>query len=118
MKVTLESAFNSPQNAGIIPKAFFDDLAAEFDKLDFVSLMLPAYPQHISQDDAQAALDFYAAPAGKRFVDASPVLIEQSQKLLGAQGQQINLRLMNKYRDQIEANARAAAAKQQQQAPQ
>ena len=109
----LHTAFNSQQNPnGIIPKEFFDDMAAEMDKVDFVALMLPVYQKYVSEEDASAALAFYATPAGRRFMDANPFIVAETQKAGMQQGREIANRVILKYKDQIEANARAAAAKQ------
>jgi uncharacterized protein len=64
-----------------VPPGFmekFREVAAEESMVD---LLVPVYLKHFSEEDLDAAIAFHESPAGKRFIAAQPLVIQESMKL-------------------------------------
>jgi len=86
-----------------LPQSFWDDLDAEFQKVDLVAVCVPIYQKYLSQEDMAEIVKFYRTPAGQRILatqtdiqrDASVVL----QKAAAEIGEHVYLR----HKDEIDA---------------
>ena len=85
------------------PASMWDDMRAEFAKLDIISAYVPLYQRYFSQEDMQKVLDFYRSPAGKNLLAIQPLLIHDAQGIMRQKGQDIGLAVYNRHKDEIEA---------------
>jgi uncharacterized protein len=101
--IMLNMARSSRQAAPpYFPAAFWDEMQGAFEKTDLIPVFLPAYQQHISEEEMAAVLAFYKTPAGKHFLDDQPVMASEAQRMLAQQGREIGHDIYLKYKDQIE----------------
>jgi hypothetical protein len=88
------------------PAAFWTDMLDVFQKTDVVSVFLPVYQQHISEEEMAAVLSFYRTPAGKHFLDAQPQMASEVQQILAKKGRDIGHDIYLKHQDEIETAKR------------
>lgn len=90
----------------IFPDAFWSDLETELNKIDWVAMATPVYQRHMSEEDAARAIEFYSTAAGKRTLDSSTAVMEEMSQKAMALGKAAGDSVAQKYRPQIEENAR------------
>jgi hypothetical protein len=64
-----------------VPPGFmrtFREVAAEESMVD---LLVPVYMKHFSEEDLDAAIAFHESPAGKRFIAAQPLVLQESMRI-------------------------------------
>jgi hypothetical protein len=57
-----------------------------------VDMLVPVYMRHFSEEDLDAAIAFHESPAGRRFIAAQPLVLQESMQL----GEQWGLHLAEK----------------------
>jgi hypothetical protein len=96
-----------------IPEGFWNDMMDSFGKVDLVTVFLPIYQQHVSEEDMAAVLGFYKTPAGKHFLDAQPQMAGDVQQALAKTGHDLGHDVYMKYKEKIEAAKLQFDAQQQ-----
>lgn len=64
-----------------VPEEIWNSLEERFMKSaqeDLFNLLLPIYQKHISLPDLKAITAFYLTPAGKRFAEKTPFIVQES----------------------------------------
>lgn len=69
----------------------------EASQVELVDMLLPIYQKHISLDDLKAIIAFYQSPAGKRFSQKTPVIMQESMQA----GQQWGAKLAEQILDKL-----------------
>ncbi|WP_309891546.1 DUF2059 domain-containing protein [Archangium sp.] len=89
MLVTMTSHFEQMPSVppGFVEK--FLQLAAEESLVD---MLVPVYMRHFTEEDLDAAIAFHESPAGRRFIAAQPLVLQESMKL----GEQWGVQLAEK----------------------
>lgn len=80
------------QQMAKIPPGFmekFRELAAQE---SIVDMLVPVYMKNFSEEDLDAAIAFHGSPAGKRFLAAQPMLLQEAKEV----GEQWGVRLAEK----------------------
>ena len=90
-----------------IPPAMWDEMEAEFTKVDVVALALPAYQKYLSVEDLNGMLAFYRSPVGQHYLASSPMIESLARDAGQAEGLRIGRELAAKYKDEIAARAKA-----------
>lgn len=72
-----------------VPEAFWTMFREKLDMESYVALFIPVYDRHFSHDEIKALLRFYETPAGKKFVEATPMIAQESFAIGEAWGQKI-----------------------------
>lgn len=88
------------QQKPMVPEQVWADFGKTFRQAareELLDIMLPIYYKHLSADDLNAAILFYESPAGKRFAEASPVLVQESM----AAGQMWGRKIGNDFMEQL-----------------
>ena len=84
-----------------VPESFWQKFVAKIDPDELVSLVVPIYQQRFTEQDIQDIISFYRSPAGKRLIEQSPGLTQDSMKA----GQQWGAELAQKAISEIRAEA-------------
>ena len=84
------------QMAPNAPEEFWSEFMAEIDPDAMVDLIVPMYQRHYSEEDVQAAIDFYTSPAGKRFIAKQGVVMQESMQAGQQWGEQIARRAIER----------------------
>lgn len=71
----------------------FEKSFLETSQEELVEMLVPIYQKHISLPDLKAIIAFYQSPAGKRFSEKTPVIIQESMQL----GQQWGMKLAQEF---------------------
>lgn len=79
-----------------IPDAFWDQIDPE----GFVDLMIPIYTKHLTTEDMRAAIEFYESSAGKRILDKTPAMMEESMRAGEQWGIELAERWEKKHNDE------------------
>ncbi|WP_257461848.1 DUF2059 domain-containing protein [Archangium lipolyticum] len=75
-----------------IPSGFLEKFREVAAQEPIVELLVPVYMNHFSEEDLDAAIAFHESPAGKRFLAAQPLVMQEAMQL----GEQWGLRLAEK----------------------
>lgn len=79
-----------------IPAAFWEAFQAEVDPDGLIELLVPVYARHFNRQEVQALLAFYASPAGRRFVEETPALMQEASVVGQQWGQEVAQRVVAK----------------------
>lgn len=71
----------------------FEKSFLEASQGELVEILVPIYQKHISLPDLKAAIVFYQSPAGKRFSEKTPLIMQESMQA----GQQWGIRLAEQF---------------------
>ncbi len=58
-------------------ESLMDTLFSDFPMNDIMNDMIPVYQKHVSKADLQAMTEFYSSPAGQRFLDEQPKMMQE-----------------------------------------
>jgi uncharacterized protein len=84
-----------------VPEAFINRFRERIDTDAFAQLLLPVYAAHLSEEDVEAAIRFYESPAGQRFIQAQPKIMQDAAPL----AQQWAIQLAERVQAELEAEA-------------
>ena len=65
---------------------------------DLIELMILVYARHIEEADIDALITFYSSPAGQRFIEKQPLIMQESMGI----GEEWGRRLGKQVQDEIE----------------
>ena len=85
------------------PSAFWDDMQAEFLKIDLADKLIPIYQQFLSTEDMAEIISFYRSPAGKRILATQLPITQQSQTIFRELGREIGEKVYTAHKDEIDA---------------
>lgn len=85
-----------------LPAAFWDGLRSELllSVDDMVGMLTPVYERHLSIQDLQAVTAFYQSPAGIKFAEASPAVMQESMAVGAEWGGRIGERIMRRIQEE------------------
>ena len=76
-----------------------------FDSMHFdemIEIMIPIYQRHFTNADMDAVLAFYASPAGQKFLNETPQIMQESMIAMGPLQQKMMQEMMQKLRQRTE----------------
>ena len=104
MDQTLQTMLTMQKSrAPFIPQDVWDDFEATSKKIDYPTLLLPAYQKYLSTEDAAKAIDFGKTEAGKRFLETIPATSREILMTEQKQQQQVGQEVQARHKDEIEA---------------
>lgn len=86
------------QMAPNAPDEFWTEFMSEIHPETMIDMIVPIYQRHYSEEDVQAAIDFYTSPAGKRFIAKQGVVMQESMQAGQQWGEQVARRAIDKLR--------------------
>ena len=86
-----------------MPPAVWTDVQTNLNGIDYPSTMQPIYAKYLSQEDAAKALEFYGTPAGKRVLQAMPMMMAEGLTASQQKGRQAANDAISAHRPEIEA---------------
>lgn len=75
----------------------FEKSFLEVSQGELVDMLLPVYQKHISLPDLKAVIAFYKSPAGKRFSEKTPLIMQESMQI----GQQWGMKLGERFNQEL-----------------
>jgi hypothetical protein len=79
-----------------VPESFWVEFMKDVNSDELVNGVIPIYQKHFTEEDLQAAIKFYRSPAGRRFIEKQPIVVQESMQAGQQWGQQIAKRAMDK----------------------
>ena len=83
--------------------SFWDDIQSAVLEIDLITPNIPAYQKYFSQEDMAATIAFYKSPAGRRLLEAQPLIVSVSSDILRKAGETAGTKVGLKHKDEIEA---------------
>jgi hypothetical protein len=65
---------------------------------DLVDMLVPVYSKHLTLDDLQKIIDFYQTPAGKKYAEKTPLIMQESMQI----GQQWGMKIGQKFQEKLQ----------------
>jgi len=62
-----------------VPSEFWDEVNKEIKAEAFVELVTPIYMKHFSDEDILQLITFYKSPIGKKLIEKTPLIMQDSQ---------------------------------------
>ncbi len=78
MLVTMTSHFEQMPS---VPPGFLEKFLQLAAEESLVDMLVPVYMRHFTEEDLDAAIAFHESPAGRRFIAAQPLVLQESMKL-------------------------------------
>ena len=82
------------------PDQFWEDFMASANPDELIKLTIPVYQKHLSQSEIDAIIAFYDTPAGKKLITVQPAIVQETMALGQSWGQQLGMRVLQKYQAQ------------------
>lgn len=83
-----------------VPLTFWTMVKSKIDMDSFANLLIPIYDKHFSHDDIKKLIQFYQSPIGKKLLDVTPMITQESYKIGEEWGQQLAIDVLNELRKQ------------------
>jgi len=80
---------------------FEKELLAAVDVDELMSLLIPIYDRHLSDEDLDGLLAFYRSPTGKRFTKALPLITAESRQVGEEWGQRLGRKVGEKISEKL-----------------
>lgn len=85
-----------------VPSEFWDEFATEVNKdaiTQLITMILPVYQKHLTEEDLLDVIAFYETPVGKKFAEKTPLITQESMLAGQEWGKQIGQKVVDKLRD-------------------
>lgn len=96
-----------------MPQDVLDDFERSVLGKDMQDAIIRVYQEHLSADDAAAAIAFYQTPAGQRMLAATPLIMQELQSA----GAQIGMKVMQTVMERHKMEIQTAKDKYEQEHP-
>jgi len=90
-------------SAPYYPASLWDDMDAEFQKLDLVAIYVPVYQRYLSEDEMRDVIAFYHSPSGQKLLSVQGFLTRDGQEIMQTKGGEIGAAVYARHKDEIEA---------------
>ena len=79
-----------------VPEEVWNAAEAEFNKSsmeELIDMLTPVYEKHFTEADLKKVIEFYQTPAGKKYAEKAPLLMEESMQIGQQWGMKVGQRL-------------------------
>lgn len=90
------------QQKSSVPNEFwneFEQAATKNVSEDLLNMLLPVYQRHLSETEIKDIIKFYQSPAGKKFAEKSPLIMQESMQIGQQWGMKIGQELEKKLKE-------------------
>ena len=78
-----------------IPSEFWDKFREKLDIDDLLFACIPAYDKYYSHDEIKQLLEFYGTPLGKRVIEITPMLTQDTMAIGQKWGEKLGQEIVN-----------------------
>jgi len=78
-----------------IPDVFWDKLIEKINMDDFLYLCVPVYSKYYTHDEIKQLINFYESPLGKKMIEVTPLLSQETMLIGGKWGEKLALDIVN-----------------------
>lgn len=85
-----------------VPSEIWDDLENELGKTsinDLVEMLIPVYKKHLTIEDLNGLINFYESPAGRKYAEENPAIVQESMAVGQEWGKKIGADLAEKLKE-------------------
>lgn len=89
------------QNANV-PEEMWTAMETEFSKTsmnELVEMLTPVYKRHLTESDLKSVIIFFESPAGKKYAEKNPFIMQESMQVGAQWGQKVAQRVMEKLKE-------------------
>ena|SRR5690349_18334869 len=102
-KVAIKQMFGmfKQQNSNV-PDSFWEEAEKEFSETsmdDLVDMLSPVYQKHMTESDLKKIIEFYQTPAGKKYAEKTPLILQESMQVGQQWGMKIAQRVQEKLKE-------------------
>jgi uncharacterized protein len=76
--------------------SFFERMAAEVNTNTLTEMITPVYQKYYTEQELRAAIDFYKTPDGKKVLERSPLVVQESMEIGQKWGREIAEKVMDR----------------------
>lgn len=90
------------QQKSSVPNEFwneFEQAATKNVSEDLLNMLLPVYQRHLAETEIKDIIRFYQSPAGKKFAEKSPLIMQESMQIGQQWGMKIGQELEKKLKE-------------------
>jgi len=83
-----------------VPTEVWTDFEKEFSQTsmdDLVDMMVPIYQRHMTEDELKSIIRFYQTPAGKKYAEKTPMIMQESMQA----GQEWGMRIGQSFQEKL-----------------
>ena len=77
-------------------KKFWDEFMSEVNTEDMIDIIIPIYEKYYTEEDIDQLIQFYNSPIGKKTVELTPFIMQESMQAGQAWGSELSLKVINK----------------------
>jgi hypothetical protein len=101
-KVVIKQMFDMlKQQNTTVPDSLWSGFEKEFSKTsmdELVDMLFPVYQKHMTISDLEKIIEFYQTPAGKKYAEKTPLIMQESMQV----GQQWGMKIGQKFREKLQ----------------
>ena|SRR5437763_1192069 len=90
-----------------VPEEFWDQILKEFDSGSLIDLVVPIYEKHLTHEDIKGMLAFYESPLGRKLIEVTPAITQESMTA----GQQWGLEIAKRIQKRLEDRPKESKGK-------
>jgi uncharacterized protein len=102
-KVAIKQMFDMfKQQKTNVPESVWADFEKEFSQTsmdDLVEMMVPIYQRHMTEDELKNIIKFYETPAGKKYAEKTPLIMQESMQAGQEWGMKVGQRFQEKLKE-------------------
>jgi uncharacterized protein len=76
--------------------SFFEGMAAEINTNTLIEMIVPVYQKNYTEQELRAAIDFYKTPNGKKMLEKTPLVMQESMEIGQKWGREIAEKVMDR----------------------
>ena len=85
-----------------VPDSVWTAFEVEFSKTsmdELVTMLVPVYQKHLTENDLQGMIEFYQTPVGKKYAQKTPLIMQESMQV----GQQWGMKVGEAFDEKLRA---------------
>jgi D-alanyl-lipoteichoic acid acyltransferase DltB (MBOAT superfamily) len=82
-----------------VPMEYWEEMYKIVDTDEITSMIVPIYDQFFSSEEIDQLIDFYTTDIGKKLIERTPMITNESMRLGQEWGEKIGEEILNKMRD-------------------
>lgn len=89
---TVDAMIDAMKDAIQAPDEYWTSFRQKIKADDLVDMLVPVYAKHLDSADIDELIRFYRSPAGQRFLDKQPAILQESMVIGQKWGEQLAMR--------------------------
>ncbi|PSL35030.1 DUF2059 domain-containing protein [Chitinophaga ginsengisoli] len=95
VQVAQQMLTNFQERFTTVPAEFWDKMKANINADDLINLTLPVYAKYYTEEDLDQIIAFYKTPAGRKVIEVTPQIVQESMQLGRQWGQKLGEKIIS-----------------------